>query len=152
MLISVVLSFIPIMPGPALVWAIAIVFGFFTEFTRLTPLAAIMLTLIMIVASTSDVWLPLFGMRASGVSCQSTIGGFIGGLIGTFAIPIPILGTLVGMVLGALAVEFIHLRDVKRAYSAGRAALNAYLLSYVVQLLAVFVMFGIYVWSLLATG
>jgi hypothetical protein len=152
MIVTVVLAFIPLMPGPAMVWAVAIIFGALEGFERLTPLAAVTMTIVMIVASTSDLWLPLFGIKSGRASCLSTVGAFIGGVIGTFVIPIPILGTLIGMVIGALVVEFMRIGDMAQAWSAGREALTTYLKSYLIQLAAVFTIFVVYMWSLLATG
>jgi hypothetical protein len=152
MIIALALAFIPIMPGPAMIWAVALIFGAFNEFQRLTPVAAIVLTVLMIAASGSDFWLPLFGIKSGTASCLSTVGAFIGGLIGTFAIPLPVIGTLIGMIIGALLVEFIRLRDAPRALRAGRSAFNIFMLSYLVQLIAGFLMFGVYMVSLVTTG
>ena len=48
--------------------------------------------LILIAAVTSDFWLTPLGIKMQGGSCLSSIGGFVGGAIGTFAIPIPVIG------------------------------------------------------------
>ena len=38
----------------------------------------------------------------------SIIGAMIGGLVGTFAIPMPLVGTLIGIVGGALIFESLR--------------------------------------------
>jgi uncharacterized protein len=144
MVLALVLSFLPIMPGPVLVWAVAVIFAALEGFERMTPLAVLVVTLIMIVGSVSDFWLPFFGVRTSGVSCQSTIGAFVGGLIGTFFIPIPVVGTLIGSVGGALLVELLRLRELRQAMRAGKHAFKMYVLSYVIQLVTSIAIFVVY--------
>lgn len=151
MIAGLILSFIPVMPGPALMWAIAVIFAVLEGFERMTPLATIVVTAIMLVGSASDLWLPLFGIRTRGVSCQSTLGAIVGGILGTFFIPIPVLGTLIGSVAGALLVEFIRLRELRQALNAGRHAIKMYVLSYVVQFVASIAIFIVYVISVQST-
>lgn len=54
------------------------------------------------------------------------------GIMGTFLIPIPILGTLIGAVLGALVIELLYHREAPKAFQAGRAVIETYLISIVV--------------------
>ncbi len=151
MIAGLMLSFVPVMPGPVLVWAVAIIFAVLEGFQRMTPAAVLVVTLLMIGGSASDLWLPFFGIRTGSLSCQSTLGAFIGGILGTFLIPVPIAGTLLGSVIGALLVEFIHRREVRQAARAGKTAFKMYLLSYAVQLVASIAIFAVYVVSLEST-
>jgi uncharacterized protein YqgC (DUF456 family) len=52
----------------------------------------------------------------------------IGGLVGTFAIPIPILGTLIGAMGGAILLELLNLGDFQRALKAGSIAFKSFVL------------------------
>lgn len=152
MIAALILSFVPIMPGPVMVWAVAIIFAVAEGFERMTPVAVLVATLVMLLGSASDLWLPLFGIRTGSLSCLSTVGAFAGGMIGTFFIPVPIIGTLIGSVLGALLVEFTRGREMRRAIRAGKTAARNYLLSYVVQLVASIIIFVVYVVSVQTTG
>lgn len=127
MIVVMFASIIPFMPGPIFVWGIGLAAAFLTHFTRVTPLAAALMTLLMIAGSTTPYWLPFFGIKSDGLSCLSAVGSIIGGLIGTFLIPIPILGTIIGSVGGALLVEFLHIGEVQRAVRAGRVAFKMFL-------------------------
>lgn len=145
MVIAVVASLLPVVPGPALVWAIGLAYGALTGFTHVTGLSLILMTLLMILGSTTGWWMQALGMHAQGGSCLSILGALVGGLIGTFAIPIPFLGTIVGLVLGALLFEFARVGEFRQAMQSGGAALRGYLLSVLVEggisilILAVFV-------------
>jgi uncharacterized protein YqgC (DUF456 family) len=132
MMITVVVSFIPFVPGPFLLWAIALTFGFLTSFTPLTPFAFIIITLLMIVGSTTDIWMPFVGMRARGTSFGGILAGIVGALLGTVIIPLPILGTLAGAALGAITVEYLNAGRT-RALRAGASAAESYVLSIAVE-------------------
>lgn len=136
LIIAFILSFIPIMPGAMLVWGVAIVTALLDGFVHITPLAAIIFTLLMIVNVTSDVWLPMLGVRTSGLTCLGAVGSFIGGLVGTFVIPLPILGTLIGTVIGALAVELLYFGEMRKAVRAGRVALQLFIVGYILEIAA----------------
>lgn len=134
LLIAFVLSFIPIMPGTMLVWGVAIVTALLDGFTRITPLAAIVFTIIMIIGVTSDLWLPILGVKTSGLTCLGAVGSLVGGLVGTFLIPLPILGTLIGTVAGALIIEFIGFREARKALRAGQVALKLFIVGYILEI------------------
>lgn len=152
MIAGLALAFVPIMPGPVLMWAIAVIFAVLNGFQRMTPAAVLVVTLLMIAGSASDLWLPLLGIRTGGLTCLSSIGALIGGLVGSFVIPIPLVGTLVGAAAGAVLVELTRRREFKQAVGAGKTAFRNVLLSYIVQLIASFAIFAVYIVSLQTTG
>ncbi len=151
MLVVLLISFVPIMPGPLLMWAIAIVFGVLDHFTHFTPAAAVVATAIMVTGAARDLWLPLLGVRTGGLSCLTSAAAFVGGLIGTFTIPIPIVGTMVGGIIGALTVELIHRRQMHLAVKVGKTVFKLQLIGYVIELSTTFTIFVVYVVSLLST-
>jgi uncharacterized protein YqgC (DUF456 family) len=149
---ALILAFVPIMPGPILVWSVAIVFAVIEGFQRMTPVAAIAATIVMILGSTSDLWMNLFGVRSGGLSCLSSIGAFIGGLAGTFFIPIPVVGTIIGSVSGAVLVELVRIRELRRAIRAGQTTAKMMAISYGVQLSASIIIFVVYIISIQTTA
>ncbi len=149
MLLGLLFSFIPFIPGPLVVWGVGIVCAALTDFDRVTLLAAALMTALMIAGSTSDLWLPPLGMQMQGGSCLTSLGSVAGGLLGTFVIPIPLVGTVAGMVIGALLVEFMRVGEVGPAMQAGRAAFKFYLWGIVVEFTAsvgILLVFAISVW------
>src|SRR5262249_19374162 len=90
MLIALVASvLLPFIPGPFILWGIGMIFGVLTGFAHFTGLSAVISTLLMIVATTKDLWMPIVGMKRYNLSCSTALGMFFGGIVGTFAIPIP---------------------------------------------------------------
>ncbi|MCS7072672.1 MAG: DUF456 domain-containing protein [Anaerolinea sp.] len=134
LMIAFVLSFIPILPGAILVWAVAVVTAILNHFIQITPLAVAMMTIIMAINATSDIWLPMLGVRTSGLTCLGAVGSMLGGLVGTFVIPLPILGTLIGTVIGALAIELIYFGEMRKAFQAGRIALKLFIVGYILEM------------------
>jgi uncharacterized protein YqgC (DUF456 family) len=151
MIVVLLVSFVPIMPGPLLMWGIAIAFGVLDQFHRFTPVAAIVATVVMATGAARDLWLPLLGVRTGGLSCLTSAAAFVGGFIGTFTIPIPIIGTMAGGIIGALIVEFIHRRQMNLAVKAGKTVFKLQLIGYVIELSTTFGIFVVYIISLLTT-
>lgn len=152
MLITIGLSFIPILPGPLLPWAVGIVYGALTNWERLTPAAAVIMTVLMLVGVTADWWRPLLGAKTTGISCKTSFGSFVGGLVGTFLIPIPLVGTVIGLVAGALVVELAQFGDLRKAMQAGQSALKLFVIGYALNVALSIAIFLVYLISLLTTG
>jgi uncharacterized protein YqgC (DUF456 family) len=151
MIVTLVLAFIPILPGPLMPWAVAIVYGVLTGWQRVTPLAAIIMTLLMLVGVTADYWRPLLGAKTTGMGCRTSLGSFAGGFIGTFLIPIPLLGTVIGLIAGALLMELAQFGDLKKAMGAGRAALKQFVVGYALTIAISVGIFVVYLISIFST-
>jgi len=134
MVIALFASLLPFLPGPFMLWTISIVYGILTGFQHLTVLSAITITALMIIATSKDIWMPIVGMKSYGVSCSTAIGMFFGGLVGTFVIPIPIVGTLIGAIVGAILLELLNLGDLQKALKAGGYAFKSFLLGMATEL------------------
>lgn len=150
--ISLLVSIVPFVPGPLLIWAVGLVFAILNDFERVTYLAFGIMTVIMIAGATSDYWLQALGFRMKGGSCLTTLGSIGGGILGTFFLPIPLFGTVVGMVLGALAVELMRVGDMRSALEAGRTSLELYLIGVAFELTAGVAIVIVFAVSLWATG
>jgi uncharacterized protein YqgC (DUF456 family) len=149
MTMALLVSLIPYIPGPAVLWAIGVIFAFFNDFERITLPAVVIMSLFMVIGSTTEFWLRYLGLQSRGGSCWGTLGSIFGGLLGTFVIPIPILGTLIGAIVGALLVEFMRVGQMRHAYMAGRSVLETYLIGIVVEFgmsLGIFSTFLISLW------
>ncbi len=148
--LSLLVSIVPFVPGPLLVWAVGLVFALLNDFQRVTYLAFGVMTVLMIAGSTSDYWMQALGFKIKGGSCLTTLGSISGGIVGTFFIPIPLFGTVIGMVLGALAVEMMRVGDWRAALGAGRTTFELYLIGVAFELttsLAIAAVFAISVWQ-----
>ncbi|MCA9888792.1 MAG: DUF456 domain-containing protein [Anaerolineae bacterium] len=121
---ALLLIMIPAVPVAALEWALAMILGALSGFTRLTPVGAIVVTALMVLGSTSQFWLPIFGMRGEGMSCMGMIAFFVGMAIGTALIPIPFIGTLLGGLIAVILVEYSRIGEMRDALRSGGKALK----------------------------
>lgn len=152
MVISLIVSIVPFVPGPLLMWLVALGFGFVEGFDRLPPAVMIGISVLMLLGVTTELWTPLLGMRSQGASCWSTIGTIVGAIAGTFLIPIPLCGTLIGAVGGALIFELLRVGDLQRALRASQTAIEMMVLSMVVEFIISLMIFGVFAVSLMITG
>jgi uncharacterized protein YqgC (DUF456 family) len=152
MVAALILAFIPVLPGPVLLWGVAVIFAVSEGFHRISLAAGVTMTLFMVAGVGSDLWLPALGMKTGGITCLGAVGSFIGGALGTFFIPIPLLGTLIGCIVGALLFELLRYRELRKALQAGQSAAKMFVLGYIVNLIASIAIFATYLVSILTTG
>lgn len=133
MVLAIIASLLPVVPGPALVWAIGTIYAVLTNFQQVTGLSIAIMTVLMLIGVTSGWWMQAAGMSAQGSSCLGIFGGLVGGLVGTVLIPVPFLGTLLGLVVGTLIFEYARVGEAAKAARAGSAAITGYVLSIVVE-------------------
>jgi hypothetical protein len=152
MIIGMFLSLVPIMPGSLVVWGIAFAAAALDSFQRITPVAFGIMTIIMVISQLSDFWLPLFGVRSGGLSCAASIGSIIGGMIGTFVIPVPLLGTLIGCVVGAWAVDYWQRRQMDAAMVAGKEAARLFAVGYAIRFISSLLIFIVFIISIITNN
>lgn len=152
MIAVMIISIVPFVPGPLLMWGVALAYGLLNSFENLHILAFALITILMILGSTTGFWMPVLGMRAQGGSMWGTMGTIIGALVGTFLIPIPIIGTMIGAVLGALAFEFFHIGDARQAIKAGQLAMTTYFLGLVAEFVMSFGIFTVFLLNIWLTN
>jgi uncharacterized protein len=149
-LIGVVL---PILPGTFLIW-LTVFFFYIVEralgFAAIDPITFSAITAIALVAGTSELWLPLLGARRSGSSRRAMVTGMIGAVIGTFALPVPLVGTIAGYAAGVLLGEYQKHGEWQRALRASAGGLAGWGVATVLQLGAGLLILLLFVWQVVA--
>ncbi len=118
MLLGVVGSVVPVLPGMTLILGAIIVWGLVVGFAGLkwalgVAIVALVLSLLI------DYLAGVLGAQRVGASKWGQIGAFIGMFLGLFGLlpflptGIPLIGILLGTVLGAFIGEFLHRRELK---------------------------------------
>ncbi len=152
MVASLFLILIPALPVTALEWAIAMVLGVLTGFTRVTPVAAVIVTILMAIGSTSGFWMPFIGLRGRQLSCLGLVAFFIGMVVGSALIPIPFIGTILGGVIGVILVEFARVREVGKAMQSGGSALRLIIYGMIAEFVFATLVILVTVLSIITTG
>jgi uncharacterized protein len=143
MVIGLVGSVFPLLPGPAIIWLGALFYAWSTSFQPIGWVTLVLLALIALVAATSDVWVGAAGQRRAGASIWSTLGSTIGGIIGLFLLAIP--GMLIGSIIGALLPDWQRWRDWRHISNVSFRTVKNWLVSVLVQVLLGIEMIAIFV-------
>ena len=150
MIIGLIGVLFPIMPGIFMIWLGVFVYVWRFGFEVITIWQFLFITLIVLVAGTSDLWLPIFGTQKAGAAKRTIITGMIGAIAGSILIPVPIVGTLVGYAVGILLGEYHKRRDWDQAWRASKGGLAGWGIATVVQLVGGILIITIFAWTVLA--
>lgn len=133
--------FLPILPGLIIIWIAALFYAaVVVGFDVFSPWVFILITLIALVAGTANFWLAALGAKTTGASWRTLIVGFVGAIAGTFFIPIPLLGTILGYAGGLILAEYVRLGQWRPAMTAAVGGVVGWGVSTVVELIGAVVM------------
>ena len=152
-LVGLVGVVIPLLPGVLLIWLTVAIYTAVERlngFAAIDPVTFIVITLIALVTGLSDIWLPLLGARVTGSSFRSMVYGVVGAIIGTFVLPIPLFGSIVGYAVGILVGEYRRYGDWDRALRAGLGGVAGWGIATAIQLGGGLIILIIFVWQVLA--
>lgn len=142
LILGIIGSFLPILPGPITSW-----FGFLilylsgvTDFSISLLITTFVIALIIWVL---DFFIPAIGTKKFGGSKYGVIGTTIGLIFGVIS-PIP-FGILIGPFLGALAGELINKSKSNQAIKAAFGSFLGFLASSLVKFIVSLVYFGIFI-------
>jgi uncharacterized protein len=147
MLIGLIGVIVPIMPGIFLIWLGVLVYAWRDGFESLSMGTFLFISVLVLFAGSSELWLPMFGARKSGASKRTILTGLLGAIIGSFIIPL--LGTIIGYVLGVLLGEYHKRRDWNAAWQASKGSLAGWGIATVLQLVTGVLVIIIFLWAVL---
>ncbi len=146
MLVGLLGVIIPILPGLVMIWAAALVYGLVMGFEGGIALFAL-ITVLMLIGSVVDNVLMGGSARRSGASWVAVGVALLGALVGSLLWP-P-LGGLVLALVGIFAVEYLRLRDWRKALDSTRGLAVGCGWAVVVRALIALLMIGLWlVWWL----
>ena len=157
MVVGLVGVILPLIPGVALIWFVALVYAIAERFATIDPITLAVLTILGAVGFTADLWMSQAGAKVAGASVTSMVAALVAGSIGAMlgaaflgvgAVP----GTIVGALAGVVLAEWYQRRDWREAFKAAGGWLVGCTLSSVVQLLIAVLMIIIFVWQALLRG
>jgi hypothetical protein len=133
MMIGLIFTIIPPIPGMLVIWAAAVGYGLMLGWEKLGWVAFSLLTFLMILGFVADTLAGQFGAKIGGASCLAvavgTVVGFTLGILGSFFTPVVgCLAGLFGTLGGILLVERHRQGDwntainAMKGYLAGNAA------------------------------
>ncbi len=150
MMIGLIFTVVPPIPGTLIIWAAAIFYGLALEWEQLGWFTFGLLTFFMILGLVIDVAAGHVGAKMGGASCLAIFIGAVLGLILGLLISLigtPILGCfagLVGMVGGILWIEWRQRGDWDRAVKATKGYVAGSLAGIAARVASGIVMLGIF--------
>ncbi|GJM42103.1 MAG: membrane protein [Ardenticatenaceae bacterium] len=147
LLLSLVGTLIPIIPGVLLMWVIVFIYALVDGFTAVSSASFIFISLIALFTGTSDIWLTLFGTKKGGASIKSMLIGTVGAVVGSFIFPI--VGTIAGYIGGLLLGEYWQHGDWEIAKKAGIGGLAGWGVATVIQFIGGIFIFIIFLWQVI---
>ncbi len=112
---------LPIFPGIPFMFVVALIYAILTKFQSLTVGWLLLLAAIALVSLVIDYTSGVIGSKFGGATKQAALWGFIGSLIGTFALPL--VGTFIGLFLGIFIAEVVQIKAMHHALQAGLSGL-----------------------------
>ncbi len=142
MILGIVGSFLPVLPGPITSW-----FGFLAlHYTDGVDLSTTFLAVTFIIALfiwILDYIIPAIGTKRFGGSKSGMIGTTLGLVIGLIA-PIP-FGIIIGPFIGALIGEMLHKDDINRATKAAFGSFLGFITSTLLKFIIAIVYLGYFI-------
>jgi uncharacterized protein YqgC (DUF456 family) len=145
MFIGVLGTVLPIIPGPIVIFAAALIYALLERFQTIGWPTLVVLGVLTAVATTADIWASSIGAKMGGASGWSVVVGLVGGLVGLVFLSLP--GAILGAVAGVLLTEIIRVKDFRSALKAGSGWAIGWVLSTILQLVIGLVMVVIFVWQ-----
>lgn len=130
--IGFVSSFLPVIPGNAVVWL-----GIFVHKMMVTEASVSwtffwIATAIAVVAQVLDLLCTYWGARKFGATWQGGAGGVIGGILGVMFFNLP--GLIIGPIVGVLAVELARSGNLRKAGRAGIGTVVGGFIAFVIKI------------------
>ena len=141
---------VPVLPGLLLCWASVLVWALFSDAGPGRWAVLALCTVWVVLGTVVKYAWPGRRLRAAGVPTRSLVAGILVGLVGMFVIPV--LGLVIGFVLGVWAAEALRHGGARAAWPSTRAALLGAGLSILVELTAATLVLGTFVVGLAVAG
>ena len=108
MLVGLIGSVVPGLPGVTLIFLSAVVYAFLTDLAFVGVPIVLLLFLFAALAFVADFFATSYGARRFGASNWGTVGGAVGGLVGTlFGLLLAGVGSIFGLIFGTIGGVFL---------------------------------------------
>jgi uncharacterized protein len=143
---------VPVLPGPPFIWLGIFIWAWADGFARIGWPMLVLFGVLTLIAWGADLMLTTLSSRRSGVSWRAIALSILGGIVGAILLSfIPILGTLIGAIVGSAStlwyMEYRDKGDKEAATRAVRAYFVGYLLAMIIGVSISLAMIAIFIWQ-----
>jgi uncharacterized protein YqgC (DUF456 family) len=147
-LVGLVGIVVPVLPGVLLVWAAVLVWALLADGTARWLVLAVV-TVLIAVSQVVKYLVPHRRMRRAGVPTRTLVSGVAFAVVGFFVIPV--VGAIVGFVLGVYLAERLRLDTHAAAWPSAKHAIKAVGLAILIELAAGLLAAGTWIAGVIAT-
>ncbi|WP_299366211.1 DUF456 domain-containing protein [Winogradskyella sp.] len=141
MLLGILGSFLPVIPGPLTSWAGFLVLHL-TKGVQLSNTFLIVTLIVAVFIYVLDYIIPAIGTKRFGGSKAGMIGTTLGLLVGLF---FPPFGIIIGPFIGALVGEMIHRNDTGKALKAAFGSFLGFIASTFLKFIVAIIFLGFFI-------
>jgi uncharacterized protein YqgC (DUF456 family) len=109
---------IPILPGLVIIWAAALGYGIFGGFGTLGWVMFALISVLAVVGSVLDNVLMGTQAHKEGAPWWAVLVALLAAVVGSFLIPIPIVGGIIAALGTLFLIEWARIKDAKKAFSS----------------------------------
>jgi uncharacterized protein len=139
---------LPLLPGLVIIWLAALGFGLVTGFTTIGWIIFAFLTVLMLGGSIVDNILMGTQAHKEGAPWWVVLLAMLAALLGTFLIPIPIIGGILAALATLFAIEWMRRKDWKKALLSLKGMLVGWGWAFGIRFIIGMVMIGLWlIWA-----
>ena len=152
MILGLIGSLLPVLPGPIFIWLGVFLWAWGDGFQAIGWPTLALLGILTVIAWVSDLALTTILSRRAGISWKSIGAAIVGGIIGGILLSgILVLGSIVGTILGAIGglalFEYRDKQDWALAWKSAKTYLVGFFGAVAVETALSLVMLGIFAWQ-----
>jgi hypothetical protein len=140
---------LPLLPGLVVIWAAALGYGLAAGFGTLGWIVFAILTVLMLAGTVIDNVLMSTSAHKEGAPWWVILIATVAAIVGTFVIPIPIIGGILAALVTLFMIEWIRRKDGRKALLSMKGMLVGWGWAFVVRFIIGMVMIGLWlIWAL----
>ena len=139
---------LPLLPGLVIIWAAALGYGLAAGFGTLGWIMFAILTVLMIAGSVIDNILMGRSAHKEGAPWWVVLVALVAAIVGSFVIPIPIIGGILAALVTIFAIEWIRRKDWRKALASLKGMLIGWGWAFVIRFIIGIFMIGLWlIWA-----
>jgi uncharacterized protein len=139
---------VPILPGLVIIWVAALGYGLAAGFSVLGWIMFALITALMLAGSILDNILMGTSAHKEGAPWWVILLAMVAAIIGSFVIPIPIIGGILAALLTLFAIEWIRRKDWRKSLASIKGMLIGWGWAFVFRFIIGLVMIGLWlIWA-----
>ena len=135
---------LPLLPGLVIIWAAALGYGLAAGFGTLGWIMFAIITVLMIAGSVIDNVIIGRSAHKEGASWWAVVLALLAAIVGSFVIPIPIIGGILAALATLFVIEYIRRKDWRKALASLKGMAIGWGWAFVIRFIIGLIMIGLW--------